>query len=79
MAGYLNDLVDLGVAGIRIDAAKHMWPEVKPPIFKQRLSKVDRNQYLLIGYQSDVVPRERLAYLTRFPDWIEIVRLQRGN
>ena len=28
VAGYLNDLVDLGVAGIRIDAAKHMWPEV---------------------------------------------------
>lgn len=27
VAGYLNDLVDIGVAGIRIDAAKHMWPE----------------------------------------------------
>ncbi|XP_032776971.2 alpha-amylase [Daphnia magna] len=26
VAGYLNNLVDLGVAGIRIDAAKHMWP-----------------------------------------------------
>jgi len=29
IATYLNDLVDLGVAGIRIDAAKHMWPEVR--------------------------------------------------
>ena len=28
IAAYLNELVDLGVAGIRIDAAKHMWPEV---------------------------------------------------
>jgi alpha-amylase len=27
VAGYLNSLADLGVAGIRIDAAKHMWPE----------------------------------------------------
>lgn len=24
---YLNHLVDLGVAGFRIDAAKHMWPQ----------------------------------------------------
>ncbi|KAJ8917226.1 hypothetical protein NQ315_012718 [Exocentrus adspersus] len=24
---YMNHLVDLGVAGFRIDAAKHMWPE----------------------------------------------------
>lgn len=28
VTGYLNSLIDLGVAGIRIDAAKHMWPEV---------------------------------------------------
>ena len=28
VAGYFNHLIDLGVAGIRIDAAKHMWPEV---------------------------------------------------
>lgn len=27
LAGYLNDLVSLGVAGIRIDAARHMAPE----------------------------------------------------
>ncbi|XP_071491164.1 alpha-amylase A-like [Diadema antillarum] len=26
VAAYLNDLVGLGVAGFRIDAAKHMWP-----------------------------------------------------
>ena len=27
VAAYLNDLIDLGVAGFRVDAAKHMWPE----------------------------------------------------
>lgn len=27
IAGYLNHLVDLGVAGFRVDAAKHMWPD----------------------------------------------------
>lgn len=27
IAGYLNKLVDIGVAGFRIDAAKHMWPD----------------------------------------------------
>ena len=26
VAEYLNHLVDLGVAGFRIDASKHMWP-----------------------------------------------------
>lgn len=24
---FMNHLVDLGVAGFRVDAAKHMWPE----------------------------------------------------
>ena len=28
IAAYLNRLTEIGVAGIRIDAAKHMWPEV---------------------------------------------------
>lgn len=26
VASYLNQLVDLGVAGVRIDSARHMWP-----------------------------------------------------
>ncbi|CAJ0596053.1 unnamed protein product [Cylicocyclus nassatus] len=25
--GYLNHLIDLGVAGFRVDASKHMWPK----------------------------------------------------
>ena len=27
VAAYLNKLIDLGVAGFRVDAAKHMWPD----------------------------------------------------
>lgn len=26
LATYLNRLIDIGVAGFRVDAAKHMWP-----------------------------------------------------
>ena len=26
ISGYMNKLIDMGVAGFRIDAAKHMWP-----------------------------------------------------
>jgi alpha-amylase len=26
IAAYMNRLIDIGVAGFRIDAAKHMWP-----------------------------------------------------
>ncbi|XP_067663291.1 alpha-amylase-like [Haliotis asinina] len=26
ISGYFNNLIDIGVAGFRIDAAKHMWP-----------------------------------------------------
>lgn len=27
MQDYLNHMIDLGVAGFRFDASKHMWPE----------------------------------------------------
>ena len=26
VADYLNDLVNIGVKGFRVDASKHMWP-----------------------------------------------------
>lgn len=26
IVGYYNHLIDLGVAGFRVDASKHMWP-----------------------------------------------------
>lgn len=34
ISGYLNHLIDLGVAGFRVDAAKHMWPEDLYNIYK---------------------------------------------
>ena len=33
IAGYMNHLIDLGVAGFRVDAAKHMWPRDVANIF----------------------------------------------
>lgn len=38
VAGYLNSLVAIGVAGIRIDAAKHMWPLVSLSDFHSGLN-----------------------------------------
>ena len=35
IANYLNHLIDLGVAGFRVDAAKHMWPGDLSAIFGQ--------------------------------------------
>lgn len=32
---YMNHLIDLGVAGFRVDAAKHMWPGDLEEIYKQ--------------------------------------------
>ncbi len=32
---YLNKLIDMGVAGFRIDAAKHMWPGDLQAIFSR--------------------------------------------
>jgi len=38
IAGYLNDLINIGVKGFRVDASKHMWPEDLEAIWS-RLSK----------------------------------------
>ncbi|XP_076435569.1 alpha-amylase-like [Babylonia areolata] len=35
VAAYLNHLIDLGVAGFRVDAAKHMWPGDMMAIFNK--------------------------------------------
>ncbi len=32
---FLNNLIDIGVAGFRVDAAKHMWPKDLEAIFTQ--------------------------------------------
>lgn len=33
IADFMNYLIDLGVAGFRVDAAKHMWPGDMGAIF----------------------------------------------
>lgn len=33
MLEFMNHLIDLGVAGFRVDAAKHMWPKDLAYIF----------------------------------------------
>lgn len=48
---YMNDLVDLGVAGFRIDAAKHMWPEDLENIYG-RLKNLNTKH----GFSSDARP-----------------------
>ena len=35
LVAYLNKLIDIGVAGFRIDAAKHIWPEELATIFSR--------------------------------------------
>ena len=32
---FLNRLIDIGVAGFRVDAAKHMWPQELDRIIKR--------------------------------------------
>ena len=48
---YLNDLVDIGVAGFRVDACKHMWPEDLEYIY-ERISDLSTNA----GFPSNTRP-----------------------
>ncbi|KHJ99108.1 alpha amylase, catalytic domain protein [Oesophagostomum dentatum] len=47
IVGYLNHLIDLGVAGFRIDASKHMWPgDLKEILFATKnLKKEEANVF----------------------------------
>ena len=42
VVSYLNRLIDIGVAGFRVDAAKHMWPGDLQPIYDS-LSDLNTN------------------------------------
>jgi alpha-amylase len=42
IVAYMNDLIDLGVAGFRVDAVKHMWPGDVAHIFS-RLKNLNTN------------------------------------
>lgn len=63
---FMNELVKLGVAGFRIDAAKHMWPRDLTVIYKS-LYKLNRSAFPpnskafiyqeVTGGADDAVPR----------------------
>jgi len=42
IAGYLQDCIDIGVVGFRVDAAKHMWPDD----IKNTINKADMAFYV---------------------------------
>lgn len=44
MVAYLNDLLSIGVAGFRIDAAKHMWPRDLRDIYRS-LNDLNRDSF----------------------------------
>lgn len=77
---HLNHLIDLGVAGFRIDAAKHMWPEDLKVIFS---SLKDLNTEFgfekgarafifqeVIDYGGDVIKREEYVGFGPVTDFI---------
>lgn len=35
LVDYMNKLIDMGVAGFRVDACKHMWPDALSAIFER--------------------------------------------
>ena len=58
VAAYLNKLIDLGVAGFRVDAAKHMWLDDISALQKKAGFKLlgfnkleGKNQYIRDGKQ----------------------------
>ncbi|KAH9509932.1 hypothetical protein Btru_044652, partial [Bulinus truncatus] len=70
IADYMNSLIDIGVAGFRVDAAKHMWPGDLANIWS-RLYGVDGGTpfvYLEV-YAGGIIPSSEyfgLGYVTEF-------------
>ncbi|KAI8761819.1 alpha-amylase [Biomphalaria glabrata] len=70
IADYMNSLVDIGVAGFRVDAAKHMWPGDLEVIWS-RVRNVDGGRpfvYLEV-YAGGIIPSSEyfgLGYVTEF-------------
>ncbi|XP_063826245.1 alpha-amylase 1-like isoform X1 [Ostrinia nubilalis] len=93
IVNYMNHLIDLGVAGFRIDAAKHMWPGDLRIIY-ERLRNLNTNHGFPAGarpyiYQEvidlggEAVTKHEytpLAAVTEFKFGMELSRaFQRGN
>ncbi|KAJ2948964.1 hypothetical protein O0L34_g5903 [Tuta absoluta] len=92
IADYMNHLIDLGVAGFRIDAAKHMWPGDLRAIF-DRLHNLNTEHgfpggarpYIyqeVIDLGGEVVTRDEytaIAAVTEFKYGMELSRAFRGH
>ncbi|KAI5635033.1 alpha amylase, catalytic domain-containing protein [Phthorimaea operculella] len=92
IAEYMNHLIDLGVAGFRIDAAKHMWPGDLRAIF-DRLHNLNTDHgfpsgarpYIfqeVIDLGGEAVTRDEytsIAAVTEFKYGMELSRAFRGN
>ncbi|XP_069361424.1 alpha-amylase 2-like isoform X2 [Maniola hyperantus] len=92
IVNFMNKLIDLGVAGFRIDAAKHMWPEDLEVIYN-RLKNLNTahgfpsnaRPYIyqeVIDYGGEAISRDEytpLAAVTEFRVGMDLSNAFRGN
>nr|ACL14798.1 alpha-amylase [Ephestia kuehniella] len=92
IVNFMNELIDLGVAGFRIDAAKHMWPEDLRIIF-DRLHNLNTDHgfpanarpyiyHEVIDYGGEAVSRDEytpIGAVTEFKVGTELSNAFRGN
>ncbi|XP_026494961.2 alpha-amylase 2-like isoform X1 [Vanessa tameamea] len=92
IVNFMNELIDLGVAGFRIDAAKHMWPEDLKIIY-DRLKNLNTSHgfpqnarpYIyqeVIDYGGEAISRDEytpIGAVTEFKVGLELSKAFRGN
>ncbi|KAF9424771.1 hypothetical protein HW555_000072 [Spodoptera exigua] len=92
IVNFMNELIDLGVAGFRIDAAKHMWPSDLRVIY-DRLHNLNTahgfpanaRPYIyqeVIDYGSEAISRDEytpIGAVTEFKVGLELSNAFRGN
>ncbi|CAG0891408.1 unnamed protein product, partial [Darwinula stevensoni] len=78
IVGYMNKLIDYGVAGCRIDASKHMWPGDLGSIFS-RLSNLSTTHGFPSGTRPFVfqeVIKSRFEYFPSLDASISVMRIR---
>ncbi|XP_011141982.2 alpha-amylase A [Harpegnathos saltator] len=92
IVSFMNEAIDAGVAGFRIDAAKHMWPDDLREIYR-KLQNVERKHgfransrpYIfqeVIDYGNEAISKYEytpLAAVTEFRHGSELSNAFRGN
>ncbi|KAJ8717173.1 hypothetical protein PYW08_005572 [Mythimna loreyi] len=91
IVNFMNELIHLGVAGFRIDAAKHMWPEDLRIIY-DRLNNLNPEHgfpdnarpyiYQEVSYGREIISRDEytpLAAVTEFKVGEELTNAFRGQ